>query len=182
MRNRLLFLLIFCLLGFRSFSQINVSMDNLCMFRNYAILDRAMLDFAGRDTVSQMLESKTRILFFWKVDSLGCIHGYDGPKYRGYNIDNLPGDFLDRFTAYLIDNKICFYMCAMRDSYPSLIELEMSLREKFKAGKFMAVNVSFPGIPMALCDSIGRKAEKDGRTLSQVEYMEAQIQKILSEE
>ena len=181
MGNRLLFLLIFCLLGFYLPAQINVGLGGPCMFKNFAILDQAMLDFAGRDTVSQMLESKTRILFNWEVDSLGCVYRSQGCRYK-HNIDNLPENFLDRFTNYVIANKICFYICYDNNPMPDIIRLESDLRENFKNGEYAFINVAFPGSIMAGYDWERQTVEKDGRTLSQIEYMEAQIQKILSEE
>ena len=183
MGNRLFFLLILCLLGFCSPAQINVSLDNLCMSKNAAILDRAMLDFAGRDTVSQMLESKTRVLFYWKVDSLGYVYEYaDGLRYREHNTEYLPKDFLDRFTVYLIRKKICFYICLARDSGSSEALAESYVRGIIKKEGFILINVAFPGEFRIYYDLARKKAEKEGRSLSRLEYMEEQIQKLLGDE
>lgn len=182
MRNRLLFLLILCLLGFCSPAQINVSLDNLCMSKNAAILVRAMLDFAGRDTVSQMLESKTRVLFYWKVDSLGYVYEYaDGLRYREHNTEYLPKDFLDRFMAYLIRKKICFYICYGNDPGTRLAVVESHVRDEIKKEGFILINVAFPGEFRIYYDLARKKAEKEGWSLSRLEYMEEQIQKLLGD-
>ena len=182
MRNRLFFLLILCLLGFCSPAQINVSLDLECLLKNSAIVGRSLIAFAGRDSVNLLLENNVNIVFNWKMDSLGRVAWFLRGGYRGRNLEYFPVDFFDRFTIYLQNNKICFDLCPPLDPTPDSIQLITRLREYFKEGRLVMMGVGFPGRLMSQYNSVCKKAEKDGRTLSQVEYLEAQIKKILSEE
>lgn len=136
-------------------SQINVSLEDDCVFSNSAIISKAMISTFGEDSVKLWLEKNVYFSFYTEVDSLGYVHNINRifAKERVANSwvrKMISNEFNDKIEIFLIKNNYRFYFCYMDDAenlsqqnFKDIIIKE--IREYFRTNKTINQSFAFPG-------------------------------------
>jgi hypothetical protein len=181
MRNKIFIIFLFLLwTGLTSsYSQINISFDSDCLDKNGAIVSQALIETAGIDVVTMLLENKTRIAFACNVDSLGHIL-----KIRKIlTKKDLPNNLMNDLESFLISNNISFFICTHPLPGKSQCEAYKLVAGSFhKQEEHIIGSVSFPVGEWFYLQYDRYLEENPENPLSIFEYLQQQIDKYLPKE
>ena len=168
-RSRILIVLIFLSLSTDTFTQ-NINLDNDCMFFNTVNFSQYLIDFKGKDFVSELLENDINFLMSLKVDSSGHVLKLESLRSR----QELPEHFKEELSCRFKTHPILFYICYQyspggisKDEERNLIKKEWIKERKTTH----VIHVSFPAILMNGYEYEKDKAKKRGKSLSKYDYL-----------
>lgn len=173
MTNRFAIVIILYSMICTSYSQINLSFDKNCIEKNSAILSIALIESAGIENISTLLDNNISLLTFWDVDSLGSVM----KLIKITSKEDVPFNLKDRLTDYLTNNNIHFLICFEKppglnkcDAYNTIS------KDLFDENKrFVMINVPFPGDLMFSYNIEEEKAMEQGQLLTKIEYLQKMI-------
>ncbi len=150
-------------------AQTNISVDRYCLRKNAVTLSQALIDFKGKEFVSNLLNDNVSFSMICAVDSSGII--IDFKRIRSNK--ELPKELEQEIISYLKVNLVSFYICYEK---PSGLNKEESLalikRGLFTEGRLThIISIGFPEDLMSSYAYERDKAKEEGKCLPKYEYL-----------
>jgi len=116
-----------------SFAQFNIGVGEKCLDYNHALLSKAIINQIGEERWYWLVENKVKLIFVFKVDTLGYV--VDLKRFSSQNI-NISQTIIENFVISLQENKTRFFICYNNDTCLSDTEyLEILLESINKPDK-----------------------------------------------
>lgn len=119
-----------------------ISIDSDCLERNSMTVSRIMLELLGQETVQQMLDNKTRMLFILEVDSSGYVSEIKRIRTQNTLDKNVEKKLKRYFGKHKIQMRICYSIDLSSVSYERGLQIA---RSDFQNSKKKYIIVGFPG-------------------------------------
>jgi hypothetical protein len=171
-------ILILCFLESLLYSQVNISLDRECTKKNSAIFAQALIDCVGEEKVIELLDNSIKIVTFWEIDSLGRIIRFN----KLITEKEISECFIDNLEIYFKKNDVRLFICYEKlPDYCDSSAYKIITRDLIDRNeKTFLINVSFPGELLNLYNEQKEKANKEDISLTKYEYLNEQINKLLT--
>ena len=108
-KNKIIFILFFLYMRLVAYPQHNLSFEYDCTKYNAAIFSQALINVAGQEKVTDLLDSKLIFYVDFTVDSLGYVEDINRTSLKFPK--QLDDTIKEKIKDYLIENQVQFFIC-----------------------------------------------------------------------
>jgi hypothetical protein len=170
MESRSIIVSVFLSLSINAFTQ-NINVDYDCMRFNIVTFAQYLIDFKGKDFVSELLENDIYFVMSLKVDSSGHVLNLENIRSK----QELPEHFKEELSCRFKTHPVSFYICYQyspggisKKEYCDLLKKEWINEDKLTA----VITVGFPAELVIGDYKVQKdKAKERGESLSKYDYL-----------